>query len=141
MKIDFIYYRAAKQHQKQQKKAANHFNDLLPPSFLSTEDRNQGKGSSGSQLQHRSSHPNELFGTQYHPSKYSRDPQTMTTIQLSAVLDNKFELRGPSGTKVNLAMSDLNDMTWDLNLPPFSREAQPHARPATESPPYGVANC
>ena len=62
----------------------------------------------------------------------------MTTIQLSAVLDNNFELRGPSGTKVNLAMSDLNNMTWDLNLPPFSREA---ARPATESPPYGVANC
>ena len=67
----------------------------------------------------------------------------MTTIQLSAVLDNNFELRGPSGTKVNLAMSDLNDMTWDLNLPPFSREANEttHTRPATESPPYGVANC
>ena len=148
-----FHYRAAKQHQKQQEKTAKHFNDLLPPSFLSGEERNQAS----SQQLPRSR--NELFGTQYHPSKYSRDPETLSgTIQISSTNLTERQL-------MNLVSASRHDrssgvfqahpagsenLTWDIQLQPhsnpnlFSREAPPpphHARPATESPPYGVANC
>ena len=112
---------------------------MLPPSFLSAEERNQAS----SQLPR---HRNELFGTQYHPSKYSRDPQTITgTLELSALLagvvSNSRHDRSSGEFLTAAAAAGSENLPWDLQLQSFSHEAPAHARPSTESPPYGVANC
>jgi hypothetical protein len=64
----------------------------------------------------------DLFANQYHPSKYSRDPQTMLYSSLS--------------------QSSLSQGIWDGMTPPpsetlFSREATT----TMASPPYGVTYC
>ena len=112
---------------------------MLPPSFLSAEERNQAS----SQLPR---HRHELFGTQYNPSKYSRDPQTITgTLELSALLagvvSNSRHDRSSGEFLTAAAAAGSENLTWDLQLQSFSHEAPAHARPSTESPPYGVANC
>ena len=161
------FFRAAKQHQKQQEKTAKHFNDLLPPSFLSAEERHL----QSTQLPpHRGQlRGNELFGTQYHPSKYSRDPQTMsTTIQLSSALMDRIDR--PSGTSHDRSSGPMQPtqppLHFDLSqkaeppLPPLPGSFAAHAAGTTsdtmtwdlqltpfsreahsQSPPYGVANC
>ena len=99
-------FRAAKQHQQQQEVTQKHFTDLLPPSLYP--------------ITSKPPKNRELFGTQYHPSKYSRDPQTMMTSMTTNTLPNQTQL------------------IWDgqiLPAPPFSREA------TSASPPYGIANC
>ena len=112
-------FRAAKQHQQQQEVTQKHFTDLLPPSLYP--------------ITSKPPKNRELFGTQYHPSKYSRDPQTMTQNTLPS---HDRSIGQPITSQVPLPPQTL--LIWDGQIlpaaPPFSREA-------TASPPYGIANC
>ncbi len=85
------HFRAAKQHQKQQEKAANHFSDLLAPSFINLNIQDSNGQASSAFLNKK-----ELFGTQYHPTKYSRDPQILIEIQANHLQNLSFSRESAS---------------------------------------------
>ena len=95
-------YRAAKQHQAQQEAAEHYFDELTRPPGLQRSFKSKSL---------------ELFGNAYHPSKYSRDPETMNHeehLMSIGIMSASFHPAWQDGS--------------------FSREA-------SASPPYGVTHC
>ena len=103
-------FRAAKQHQAQQEVAHNHFLNSIPPTMIPAP--TSGGGAPG--LLPEDSNPSgvnpagigvggnkELFGTQYHPSKYGRDPETLphVTIGLQVKILELWDFSGLLGGK------------------------------------------